>query len=322
MSNPNPEAPLRASAPFEALLSQTAERVEAEFIGLLSNGPLATGHRAVPRVPERLQTAMRHAVLGGGKRFRPFLVEHTAALFDVPPSQSIITGIAVELIHCYSLAHDDLPAMDNDILRRGQPTVWKAFDDWTAILAGDALQALAFECLGAKTCHPDAEVRAALTVHLARASGGQGMVGGQVLDLAAERLTDQQVPTSLNAIRQLQSMKTGALIVFSCEAGALLGKAAGSPEHKALSTYGDRLGYAFQIADDLLDVEGDAELVGKAVAKDADAGKATLVSLMGVEAARAALQQTRDEAIQAVDIFGARADVLRQAADFVVKRRK
>ncbi|MEL7047939.1 MAG: polyprenyl synthetase family protein, partial [Pseudomonadota bacterium] len=207
-----------------------------------------------------------------------------------------------------------------DELRRGQPTVWKAFDDWTAILAGDALQALAFECLGHESCHVDPRVRADLTLMLARASGGQGMVGGQALDLEAERLGDDQLQT-LQTVRHLQSMKTGALIVFSAEAGAVLGGGS-DDERSALRSYGEKLGYAFQIADDLLDVEGDVETVGKAVSKDADAGKATLVSLMGLDAARTALSDTRDEAIAALDRFGAKADVLRQAAEFVVSRRR
>ena len=320
MSNINPVKPSNPKKSFEDALSMTAHRVDDCLANLLTTGEGSTDVSTAERVPDRLLQAMRHAVLGGGKRFRPFLVEQSAALFGVAPERALSAGGAVELIHCYSLAHDDLPAMDNDDLRRGQPTVWRAFDDWTAILAGDGLQALAFECLGAERCHPDAGVRAELTVMLARASGGLGMVGGQALDLEAERLGDGQAQT-LDTIRHLQSMKTGALIVFSCEAGAVLGGGS-SAERAALRSYGEKLGYAFQIADDLLDVEGDAATVGKAVAKDADAGKATLVSLMGLDAARSALTRTRDEAIAALDVFGGRGDMLRQAADFVVDRRR
>ncbi len=262
---------------------------------------------------------MRHGVLGGGKRFRPFLVIESARLFGVDPEGSVETGAAVELIHCYSLVHDDLPAMDNDELRRGQPTVWTAFDDWTAILAGDALQAMAFACTAGEAAHRDASVRAELTRLLAVASGPAGMVGGQALDLEAEKLGHPAIQTR-DHIRHLQAMKTGALIRFSCEAGAVIGLGS-ADERAALKTFGDHLGFAFQIADDLLDVEGDAATVGKAVAKDSDAGKATLVSLMGVKAARKALADTEAAAIETLTPFGAKADVLREAARFVVNRK-
>lgn len=316
---------------FEVHLHDCAARIEHQLAIRLSAASQAAGCHgrtlAAPlsgepssAVPARLLEAMRHAVLGGGKRFRPFLVEQSAALFGVPAQAAAPAGCAIELIHCYSLAHDDLPAMDNDELRRGRPTVWKAFDDWTAILAGDALQALAFELVSEPASHPDADVRADLIRALAVASGGAGMVGGQALDLGAERISGDAV-SDLTGVRRLQSMKTGALIVFACEAGAILAKAT-MADRQALRTFGDRLGYAFQIADDLLDVEGDVETVGKAVAKDNDAGKATLVSIMGVDEARKALLQTRDEAKEALAVFKERADVLRQAADFVVFRRQ
>lgn len=316
LSAPNPSSDA-ASKRLTAQLKDAAEYIEAALQALLSQRP--HGEHNAQTVPDRLNDAMRHAVLGGGKRFRPFLVLETAALFGVTRAQATPAALGIELIHCYSLAHDDLPAMDNDTLRRGQPTVWRAFDDWTAILAGDALQALAFEVLSGPSCHDDAAVRSELCGLLARASGACGMVGGQALDLAAERLVDGGT-LDVAAIRQLQSMKTGALIVFSCEVGAVLGRGT-AQERDALLSYGDHLGYAFQIADDLLDVEGDVETVGKAVAKDQDAGKATLVSLMGVEAARAELERTRLAAIAALDVFGSGADTLRAAADFVVKRR-
>lgn len=293
-------------------LAEAAELVERRLEAILAE--CAGGEGST-----RLGQAMRHGVLGGGKRFRPFLVIESARLFGVAPERSVEAGAAVELIHCYSLVHDDLPAMDNDELRRGQPTVWTAFDDWTAILAGDGLQAMAFNCTAGEAAHDDAGVRAELTRLLAVASGPAGMVGGQALDLEAEKLGLPDAPTREH-IRRLQAMKTGALIRFSCEAGAVIGLA-DADERAALKTFGEHLGFAFQIADDLLDVEGDAETVGKAVAKDSDAGKATLVSLMGVEAARKALADTEAAAIKTLEPFGAKADVLREAARFVVNRK-
>jgi farnesyl diphosphate synthase len=231
----------------------------------------------------------------------------------------VATAAALELVHCYSLAHDDLPAMDHDELRRGQPTVWKAYDEWTAILAGDGLLTLAFDLLARPETHPDADVRVALVGALARASGAAGMVGGQALDLMADKLGDPAQPT-IEHIRQLQAMKTGALLVFACEAGAILGRAP-EPERRALADFGAALGFAFQIADDLLDAEGDAATVGKAVAKDAAANKATLVSLMGIAEAKAMLAKTEAAANDALAVFGAKADVLREAARFVVNRK-
>jgi farnesyl diphosphate synthase len=299
---------------FTQRLKACAKQVDARLLEHLAAMSGLSGQAA----PDRLGGAMRHAVLGGGKRIRPFLVIESAALFGISAAAALNTAAAIELIHCYSLAHDDLPAMDNDELRRGQPTVWKATDEWTAILAGDALQTLAFEILAEPATHQDAEIRTALIVALARASGAAGMVGGQALDLEADKLGQPAQP-SIDHIRHLQGMKTGALLVFSCEAGAILGSAS-TPQREALRRYGTALGLAFQIADDLLDVEGDAAVVGKAVAKDAAANKATLVSLMGLDAARAKLAQTEREAIDALTAFGTRADVLRDAAAFVVRR--
>ncbi len=268
----------------------------------------------------RLTDAIGHATLGGGKRFRPFLVVESAALFGLSESEALETAAAVECVHCYSLAHDDLPAMDNDALRRGQPTVWKAFDEWTAILAGDALLTVAFEILSRPAAHPDAGVRLELIAGLAKAAGPNGMVGGQALDLEAERLT-RSAPLTLAEIRRLQRLKTGALITFSAEAGAILGRA-DAAERRAVRDYGTTLGLAFQIADDLLDAEGDAETVGKAVSKDAAAGKATLVSLMGVEAARAELRRVEQAAVDALRPFGPRAGTLIEAARFVASRNR
>jgi farnesyl diphosphate synthase len=236
----------------------------------------------------------------------------------LPVEAALDTAAALECIHCYSLAHDDLPAMDNDTVRRGRPTVWAAFDEWTAILAGDALLTLAFEILSAPSVHANPEVRLALVGGLAKAAGVRGMVGGQALDLEAERIVPDQAHTVADVVH-LQSLKTGALIRFACEAGAILGEASAA-ERAALQAYGTAIGLAFQIADDLLDAEGCAETVGKAVSKDAAAGKATLVSLMGLEAARAELNRAEQAAIDSLAPFGARAAVLAEAARFVARR--
>lgn len=269
-------------------------------------------------VPERLRAAMRHAVLGGGKRFRPFLVIESAALFGLEPEAAIRTAAALECVHCYSLVHDDLPAMDNDLVRRGRPTVWAAFGEWTAILAGDGLLTLSFEILADPATHADPLVRSDLVRELAVASGQAGMVGGQMIDLEADKLGQPAEPT-LDHIRRLQSMKTGALIRFACEAGALLGRAEPA-ERAALLSYGANLGVVFQIADDLLDVEGSAETVGKATGKDAAAGKATQVGLLGVVAARRYLAEVRDAALADLDGFGERAEGLRAAVRFAAER--
>ncbi|MBT3767479.1 MAG: polyprenyl synthetase family protein [Rhodospirillaceae bacterium] len=263
----------------------------------------------------RLMDAVRYSTLGGGKRIRPFLVVSGAALFSVDERCALRAGAAIEMIHCYSLIHDDLPAMDDDDLRRGQPTCHKKFDEATAILAGDALLTKAFEILGEPETHADPAVRAELVVSLARASGDAGMVGGQMLDLMAEE-RELDIPE----ITRLQRLKTGALISFSCEAGGILGKAP-EPQRHALKAYAHDLGLAFQIADDLLDVEGTAEEVGKATGKDEAAGKATFVSLLGVERARDQANMLADQASQHLDIFGEKADCLKQLAQFVVKRR-
>jgi len=269
--------------------------------------------------PERLTRAMRDAVLGGGKRLRPLLVLESARLFDADGAAALDVAASLECVHCYSLVHDDLPAMDNDRLRRGKPTVWAAFDEWTAILAGDALLTLAFEIIAASPASLSAEKRVRLSLELARAAGGAGMVGGQCIDLEADKLGRPARPT-LDQIRHLQALKTGALIRYGCVAGAIMADASPAA-YQALFTFGDRLGFAFQIADDLLDATGDAATVGKAVAKDAAAGKATLVSLMGIDAARARLGQVEAEAIAALEIFGPSAAVLREAAAFVANRR-
>jgi farnesyl diphosphate synthase len=294
---------------FSQRLAQTAALVETRLAELF-DGMAAAG------APPRLLEAMRHAALGGGKRVRPFLLIESAGLFGVQASAALNAAVVLECVHCYSLVHDDLPAMDNDDLRRGRPTVHKAFDEWTAILAGDALLTVAFELLASPDTHADAAVRAELALGLARASGAAGMVGGQCLDLEAEKLGQLQRPT-LADVRRLQAMKTGALIRYACEAGAVLGSA-DMEQRRALSVYGERLGRAFQIADDLLDVEGEAMTVGKATGKDG--GKATVMSLMGVDAAKAELAKLETEALAALQPFADRANALREAAAFVVQR--
>jgi farnesyl diphosphate synthase len=268
--------------------------------------------------PERIVAAMRYAALGGGKRLRPFLVIETAGLFDVAAETAANAAAAIECVHCYSLVHDDLPAMDNDDLRRGRPTVHKAFDEWTAILAGDALLTLAFEVLAGLAAPGGPGTNAALIASLARAAGPAGMVGGQCLDLEADKLGLPVEPDAAH-VERLQALKTGAIIRSACEFGAILGQA-GESERRALQTYGQRLGVAFQIADDLLDVEGDPATVGKATGKDAAAHKATLVGVLGPVAARRRLESLVAEAQAALSPFGGHADVLKAAARFVATR--
>ncbi len=271
--------------------------------------------------PARLIEAMRYSSLGGGKRFRPFLVVESAALFAVPRSRALMAGAALECVHCYSLVHDDLPAMDNDDLRRGQPTAHKAFDEATAILAGDGLLTLAFDILSRTEAHPDAAIRIDLVSSLARAAGLGGMVGGQMLDLEAEGRFAGNVPLKLdeNSILTLQAMKTGALLRFACTAGGILGSA-NAAQRKALERYGSAVGKAFQIADDLLDLEGDPALVGKQTGKDAVAGKATIVGILGAPGARARLKELVAEAEDALAPFGKSAEILIEGARFVAER--
>ena len=274
---------------------------------------------AAEQVPERLLMAMRHAVLGGGKRFRPFLVRASAELFGADADQAMPIAAAVELVHCYSLVHDDLPAMDNDRVRRGQPTVWAAFDEWTAILAGDALLTLAFEVLSSLGSSAAPALRVLLMRELARSAGGGGMVGGQALDLAADKLGEPRQHSVIH-VRRLQAMKTGALITYSCRAGALL---AGAPAEdvERMTRFGSALGLAFQISDDLLDATGNAVEAGKAVGKDAEQGKATILSLLGVEGARAELEAAQIAAIAALERYGRKAEALRSAVEYLAARK-
>ncbi len=303
------------SSDFAGRLTQVASETEALLAQLL-DGEALPGETARP---ERLMAAMRHSALGGGKRLRPFLVVETAALFGATREQALMTGCALELLHCYSLVHDDLPAMDNDDLRRGQPTVHKQFDEATAILAGDALLTLAFDILARPDVHPDAKVRIALVAALARAGGVGGMAGGQMYDLAAEGRFAKKRTLGESEIVTLQAMKTGALIRFACRAGAILGKA-DAAALVAIERYGAAIGQAFQIADDLLDVEGDAATLGKAAGKDAAAGKATLVAVLGIDGARAKLDALIAEADEALAPFAAQADTLRATARFIAER--
>jgi farnesyl diphosphate synthase len=305
-----------SSREFTARLDAAAADLDALLDSLL-DGKAQAGELARPA---RLLEAMRYATLGGGKRLRPFLLVESAALFGVKRDSALLAGAALECVHCYSLVHDDLPAMDNDDLRRGRPTLHKAFDEATAILAGDGLLTIAFDLMSRRDVHEDAQVRLTLVNELSRASGIGGMAGGQMLDLAAEGRFDKKQTLDQAAVSLLQAMKTGALLRFACRAGAILGKA-DAKALDALDRYGRALGQAFQIADDLLDLEGDAAAMGKAAGKDAAAGKATLPSLLGKDAARAKLATLVKEADDALSAFGDKAGILRAAARFVAERR-
>jgi farnesyl diphosphate synthase len=301
----------KAVSPFLVQLGNSATVVEAYLAAVLAEQEEAG-------TPPRFAEALRHAVLEGGKRFRPFLVFHSAALFGADQEAALPAAAALECIHCYSLVHDDLPSMDNDELRRGRPTVWKAYDEWTAILVGDALQALAFELISRPLVNRDPGVRAELVHVLAVASGAVGMVGGQVLDLEAGKLGPRFEPTIAD-VMQLQAMKTGRLITAACEMGAIVGGAT-EAERAALKTYGEHLGAAFQISDDLLDAEGTSADTGKATGKDAAAGKATLIGMLGIGEARNRLDRSIAAAIAELGIFGSKADPLAEAARLMGRR--
>jgi farnesyl diphosphate synthase len=302
-----------ALSDFTKRLDKTAEDTENLLSKLLSDEVLPD---EIIR-PRRLVEAMRYSSLGGGKRLRPFLVVESAAVFAVAREAALLAGAALECIHCYSLIHDDLPAMDNSDLRRARPTLHKAYDDATAILAGDALLTIAFDIITRDEIHREPAVRLALTRALARASGVGGMAGGQMLDLAGEgRFGDREVVD----VARLQQMKTGALLRFGCIAGAILGQAS-QKEYLALDDFGRALGEAFQIADDLLDVEGDAAKLGKQTGQDAVLGKTTFVTQLGIDGARQRLRDLLARADSALSIFGAKADVLRAAARFVAERK-
>ncbi|RDI61825.1 polyprenyl synthetase family protein [Microvirga subterranea] len=299
---------------FTARLREAAEVVEASLETLLAD---KVRHGEIAR-PARLMAAMRHGALGGGKRLRPFLTIETARLLGRDGEGPLRAGCAVELLHCYSLVHDDLPSMDDDDLRRGRPTVHRAFDEATAILVGDALQTLAFEVLADPATDADPAIRSDLVLGLARASGLGGMVGGQLLDLSAE---GRYGPADLAEadVRRLQMMKTGAILTFSVEAGAIVGRADAAARGR-LVEYGRALGAAFQVADDILDREASAEAMGKRTGKDQEKGKATLVDLLGMEGARRECRDLVEKAQGALDGFGPRAEILREAVRFVVER--
>jgi len=291
---------------FTDALAEDARAVTEMLDGLLSTEDSAESH---------LTEAMRYATLNGGKRVRPFLVMSSARLFSVAESCALRVAAAVEMVHCYSLVHDDLPAMDDDDLRRGQPTCHVRFDEATAILAGDALLTKAFQVLADPDTHPDPAVRSDLVAKLAHAAGDEGMVAGQMLDLMAE-----DTALGMSEVTRLQRLKTGMLIGFACESGAILGKAP-EPARHALRAYVHDLGLAFQIVDDLLDVEGDEKEVGKKTGKDQAAGKATFVSLLGSDRARAQADMLAEQAAQHLELFAEKANHLRELAQFVVKRR-
>ena len=300
---------------FVARLDAVAAETEGLLDRLLSSAPAA---KEMSR-PARLVEAMRYASLGGGKRFRPFLLVESAGLFRVPQHNALMAGAALECVHCYSLVHDDLPAMDNDELRRGQPTAHCKFDEATAILVGDGLLTFAFDILSREETHANAAVRIALVNALARAAGIGGMAGGQMLDLAAEGRFGP-LRHGESDVRLLQAMKTGALLRFACEAGGILGHA-DARQTQALTRYGTAVGEAFQIADDLLDIEGDPALVGKSTGKDVAAGKATFVSVLGIDGAKERLEQLVTEAETALAPFGPAATMLIEGAHFVAERR-
>jgi len=295
-----------AIAPIEPALKEAGLFMEEALSRLLPE-PMGPEHRVIE--------AMRYATLEGGKRIRAFLALQSGRLFGVDRrAQSRVAG-SVELVHSYSLVHDDLPAMDNDDLRRGKPSTHKQFDEATAILAGDALLTYAFEVLAHTETHPDPHVRCELIARLAHASGARGMVGGQMIDIAA-----QGALTEIGQVTRLQRHKTGALISFACESGAIMGRA--SPHmRQALFNYAQDLGLAYQIADDLLDAEGDPAEMGKRARKDQKAGKATFVTILGNDRARSQAQLLANQAVAHLEVFDEKADLLRGLASYVVNRR-
>lgn len=298
-------AAMGAAPELEMALAQIARDMDRQFDLLL---PVPADPRA------RLFEAMRYAAIGGGKRMRPLLVVASCRLFNVDEAAALRVATAIEAIHVYSLVHDDLPAMDNDDLRHGKPTLHKAFDEATAILAGDSLHALAFDILADEATHADPFVRSELMLELARASGPDGMAGGQMMDLEADGQT-----FDLPTVTRLQQLKTGALIGFCLEAGAIMGRLP-HEGRSPLRGYARDVGLAFQIADDLLDAEGDAGLAGKALRKDEAQGKATFLSLLGPDRARLQAQALVDQAIAHLGSFGSEADLLRAIARFTIER--
>lgn len=306
----NDEATQNLEQSFTKKLKDSAKQIEAELKNILSN---QTGPGEIAR-PDHLMAAMRHGSLNGGKRLRPFLVMETARVFNGDHTAALRVASALECIHCYSLVHDDLPAMDDDDLRRGQPTVHIAFDEATAILAGDGLLTLAFDIIASDETKLEAQQKVKLISQLARAAGLGGMVGGQALDLAAEKQSPDE-----QGIITLQQMKTGALLRFACQAGALIANA-NQDNFDRMTKYGQITGQAFQLADDLLDVTSDAQTMGKSTGKDADKGKATLVGLYGIDWAKSQLQQLADQAIDILGGIDHDTTTLKETAQFIVSR--
>jgi farnesyl diphosphate synthase len=294
------------AASLPGLLEETADRVTVALDHLI---PRAQGPES------RLMSAMRYAALGGGKRLRPFFTLETGRMFGVDERALLRAACAIECVHVYSLIHDDLPCMDDDDLRHGKPTVHKAYDEATAVLAGDGLLTLAFEILADVETHPDPSIRCQLVLRLAQAGGAQGMVGGQMIDMAARALGDD-----LTAVTRMQRLKTGALISVSVEAGAILGRAS-DEARTSLHAYAHDLGLAYQIADDLIDVEGDPLHAGKTLGKDANQGKATFVTLLGVEGARERVRLLAQQAKGHLLGFGDRARNLVDVVDHALIRR-
>ena len=290
---------------FDLRLKEVADKVTVALDQLI---PPASGPEA------DLMRAMRHAALANGKRMRPFFLLEAGAMFDAPEKSLLRAAAALECVHCYSLVHDDLPCMDDDDFRRGQPTVHKAFDEATAVLAGDALLTLAFKILSSRETHPDAEVRARLIERLADSAGARGMVGGQMIDML-----ESESPRDLNTITRMQRLKTGALISYATEAAGIIGHAH-EQERSALAGFSNDLGLAYQIADDLLDATGDEQAVGKALAKDENAGKANFVTILGIDGARQRVQLLAEQAKEHLAIFREKANILLQSVDFVLDR--
>lgn len=300
-------SPREASPELKQKLSENAEAVNKTISRLLPSDE---------DLPEaKLFDAMKHGTLNGGKRLRPFLAMESAKLFNVDMNRARRVAAAIEFIHCYSLIHDDLPAMDDANLRRGKPTTHIIYDEATAILAGDALQSLAFEILSERDTHEDPRVRVELIRSLAQASGANGLCAGQMLDLEGERSE-----FDLGTISRMQRLKTGKLIIFACESGAIIGRS-DEPHRKALANYANDLGLAFQVTDDILDVEGDPQDTGKDTGKDVDAGKSTFVSTLGKEQAKGRAEMLIQQAVRHLNIFGSRADTLKEMAEYVLERR-
>lgn len=295
---------------FKQRMKDAAKLVEAELKSVLSDKVRGS---EIAR-PAHLMAAMRHGSLNGGKRLRPFLVMEAAKIFSGNETAALRVATALECIHCYSLVHDDLPAMDDDDLRRGQPTVHIAFDEATAILAGDGLLTLAFDIIASDDTPLEASAKIKLISELSQASGLGGMVGGQALDLAAEKQNPDEA-----GILTLQQMKTGALIRFACQAGAIIGNA-DATDLAHMTQFGQIAGQAFQLADDLLDVTSDAQTMGKNTGKDADAGKATLVGLHGIDWARSQLKQLAEDASNVLDDINLETEILKQTAQYIILR--